>query len=540
MNETKSLIPPSFVNVPSEPVYDAELPDPLFRTYIRLRGLAWQSRYRETPPLRVEDLAEICHHNVRSTWGHLSALRDLGLVTWHTVQGRMVFDLQPLQNFAGDDAGHDSQGQSESLQNFAVEPLQKFAVDPPALQKIAVDQALQNFAVHDDGGIAATDPPDREQQQHPALLQKFAVDPPVLQNFAVNPQPLQNFAVDERAAANLAALAAYGVDVEEATAQETARLDHVTPDLVRTWGEHLRGRPCRNLPGLLLYKLRTTQNPPRTGERRGGNRQVPAAAMSSQDALPVPEGAEQPEREIVTVDLAAGTLKRRQARGDRDAVVLLLEDFGIVAPANSQVIAQSPDPGNVRGWMLYALSQPGLDGKAQGYVVNRLLAGETPPGSFRRWAQLEPEDWQSLWHAGRYGAAYADEACVAAIELAAWREDFAGVFPRGPFGDGEIAVPKAKPIRDGQLQEEETPEAVLWRAALAELQLQMTQATFDTWLKGSELVRCEGETFVVGVANTYAKDWLEHRLLPVITRTLARRAGHPVGVEFVAPEEGLS
>jgi hypothetical protein len=526
MNETKSLIPPTFVNVSSEPVYDAELPDPLFRTYIRLRGLAWQSKYRETPPLRVEDLAKICHHNVRSTWGHLSALRDLGLVTWHTVQGRMVFDLQPLQNFAGDDAGntgHDSQGQSESLQNFAV--------DSPVLQKIAVDQALQNFAVHDDAGIAATDPPDREQQQHPALLQ----------NFAVNPQPLQNFAVDERAAANLTALAAYGVDVGEATAQETAQLDHVTPDLVQAWGEHLSSQPCRNLPGLLLYKLRTTQNPPRTGERRGGNRQVPAAAMSSQDALPVPEGVEQPEREIVTVDLATGLLKRRQAQGDRDAVARLLEDFGIIAPASSQVIARSPDPDDVRGWMLYALCQPGLDGKAQGYVVNRLLAGETPPGRFRHWAQMEPEEWQALWHAGRYGGTCAGGAAqTASVNLAAWREDFAGVFPRGPFGDGKMVTPKVEPIRDGQPQDEETPEAVLWRAALAELQLQMTQATFDTWLKGSELVRCEGDTFVVGVANTYAKDWLEHRLLPVITRTLARRVGHPVGVEFVAPEEGLS
>jgi hypothetical protein len=527
MNETKSLIPPSFVNVPSDPVYDAKLPDPLFRTYIRLRGLAWQSKYQETPPLRVEELAEICHHNVRSTWGHLSALRGLGLVTWHTVRGRMVFDLQPLQTFAADDAGQDSQGRAELLQ--------KFAVDPPPLQNFAVGQALQNFAVHDDAGIAATDPPDREQQQHPALLQKFAVDPPVLQNFAVNPQPLQKFAVDERAAANLTALAAYGVDVAEETAQETARLDHVTPDVVQAWGDHLSGQPCRNLPGLLLYKLRTTQNPPHTGERRGGSRQTPTAAGSSKDALPVPESTEQPESEIITIDLATGMLKRRQARGDRDAVTLLLEDFGIVAPASGQVIAQSPTPDDVRGWMLYTLSQPGLDGKAQGYVVNRLLAGETPPGRFRHWAQMEPEEWQALWQTSRYGG-----TCTVDADLTTWREDFAGVFPRGPFGDGETVTPKVTPVRDGQPQDEETPEATLWRAALAELQLQMTQATFDTWLKGSELVRCEGKTFVVGVANTYAKDWLEHRLLPVITRTLARRVGHPVGVEFVAPEEGLS
>jgi chromosomal replication initiator protein len=86
------------------------------------------------------------------------------------------------------------------------------------------------------------------------------------------------------------------------------------------------------------------------------------------------------------------------------------------------------------------------------------------------------------------------------------------------------------------MREKKSPLAAEWEAALDDLRLQMTQATFDTWLKSSELVGCEDDTFVVGVANTYARDWLEHRLLPVITRTLARRAGHPVDVEFVVAE----
>jgi hypothetical protein len=604
MNETKSLIPPTFVNVASEPVYDAELPDALFRTYIRLRGLAWQSKYRETPPLRVEELAKICHHNVRSMWGHLSALRDRGLVTWRTVRGRMVFDLgglpqthqalqdfavndgqgaeerrqqpellqnfavdrpgdtqdpkeqpQALQNFAVDDAddtvqdpreqpqalqnfaveppalqkiavddandtAQDPREQSQALQNFAVEPpaLQNFAVEPPPLQNFAVGQALQNFAVHDDGGIAVTDPPETEQQQQP-LLQKFAVDAPVLQNFAVT----------ERLAANLAALAEYGVDVGEATAREAAQLDHVTPDLVRAWGEHLRGRPCRNLPGLLLYKLRTTQSPPRTGERRGGSRRETAPVGPCQDALPIEEHAEQPESEIVTVELTTGMLKRQQARTDGDAVALLLEDFGIVAPAGGQVVARSPHPDDVRGWMLYALGQPGLDGKAQGYVVNRLLAGETPPGRFRRWARLEPEEWRMLWRASRYGG-----KCAVDADPAAWREDFAGVFPRGPFGDGQRLASETEPVvtePDGG-----SPLAAEWEAVLDDLRLQMTQATFDTWLKGSRLVRREGDTFVVEVKSVHAKEWLEHRLLSVVTRTLVRLSGYPVGVEFVVAE----
>jgi chromosomal replication initiator protein len=61
----------------------------------------------------------------------------------------------------------------------------------------------------------------------------------------------------------------------------------------------------------------------------------------------------------------------------------------------------------------------------------------------------------------------------------------------------------------------------------------MTQATFDTWLRGAKFVKYEYGSFVVGVKNGYAKDWLEHRLLPTIKRTLCRLAGKQVDVHFV-------
>jgi hypothetical protein len=210
-------------------------------------------------------------------------------------------------------------------------------------------------------------------------------------------------------------------------------------------------------------------------------------------------------------------------------VALLFEDFGIVAPAGSQLATRSPKPDDVRGWMLYALGQPGLDGKAQGYVVNRLLAGETPPGHFSRWAQLEPGDWQALWRAGRYGS-----VCAVDADLAAWCEDFGGVFPAGPFGDGQGPAPEAEPVVTAP--DEESLRAAEWKAVLGDLRLQMTQATFDTWLRDSRLVRSTKDTFVVEVKSVHAREWLEHRLLPVITRTLTRRAGHPVGIEFVVAE----
>lgn len=73
----------------------------------------------------------------------------------------------------------------------------------------------------------------------------------------------------------------------------------------------------------------------------------------------------------------------------------------------------------------------------------------------------------------------------------------------------------------------------IWSAALGELQLQMTQATFDTWLRDSRLLKYEGGTIVIGVKSGYAKDWLEHRLLGTIKRTLARLTGRTVEVKFV-------
>ncbi len=76
----------------------------------------------------------------------------------------------------------------------------------------------------------------------------------------------------------------------------------------------------------------------------------------------------------------------------------------------------------------------------------------------------------------------------------------------------------------------------IWQAALGELQLETTRATFNTWLRGTRLVAYEDGTFVIGVANAYAKDWLEGRLRPVILRTLNRLAGRTVDVRFVVWE----
>jgi len=62
----------------------------------------------------------------------------------------------------------------------------------------------------------------------------------------------------------------------------------------------------------------------------------------------------------------------------------------------------------------------------------------------------------------------------------------------------------------------------------------MTQATFDTWLRGSQVVLHENGVVVVAVKDDRARDWLEHRLLDVITRTMCRVAGKELEIRFVA------
>lgn len=75
------------------------------------------------------------------------------------------------------------------------------------------------------------------------------------------------------------------------------------------------------------------------------------------------------------------------------------------------------------------------------------------------------------------------------------------------------------------------PERV-WQAALGELQLQMTKATFDTWVKQTRVVAYEDGTFIIGVQNGYAKDWLENRLHGTIQRTLTGILNRTVEVRF--------
>jgi chromosomal replication initiator protein len=73
----------------------------------------------------------------------------------------------------------------------------------------------------------------------------------------------------------------------------------------------------------------------------------------------------------------------------------------------------------------------------------------------------------------------------------------------------------------------------VWRAALGELQVSLSPANFETWLKETQLVDVDDQRFRIAVPNGFAKDWLETRYRSLISQTLARIVGYSVQVEFI-------
>ena len=72
-----------------------------------------------------------------------------------------------------------------------------------------------------------------------------------------------------------------------------------------------------------------------------------------------------------------------------------------------------------------------------------------------------------------------------------------------------------------------------WQAALGQLQVEMPKATYDTWVRDAEFVAYEDGSFVIGVNNAYARDWLDSRLKSTVTRMLTGMMNRTVEVRFV-------
>ncbi len=60
----------------------------------------------------------------------------------------------------------------------------------------------------------------------------------------------------------------------------------------------------------------------------------------------------------------------------------------------------------------------------------------------------------------------------------------------------------------------------LWGAVLAQIQLNISQANFNTWFKDTKISSIDGPEVIISVPNSFAKEWLENKYNKIILKTI--------------------
>jgi len=229
------------------------------------------------------------------------------------------------------------------------------------------------------------------------------------------------------------------------------------------------------------------------------------------------------------------------------AAVGLLPDvltmLQIHGSTRTEILQKAPDITHVLAWLVDAFSHEHIEKKI-GFVISMLLSEQPPPSELVAVVSLSVGDWVELALAIReiraYDQAYISQSLTTALDIVSNRlghlapEQWPIGLPLPEEGRRDVREDDPGMIeRVGEREDDELgPARAWWGKTLEELQLQMTKATFDTWLRGSQVLALDGDCLVIGVRQAYAVDWLQNRLLPVILRTLTRHAPRPLEVEF--------
>lgn len=73
-----------------------------------------------------------------------------------------------------------------------------------------------------------------------------------------------------------------------------------------------------------------------------------------------------------------------------------------------------------------------------------------------------------------------------------------------------------------------------WQATIGQLQMELSKASYDTWVKETQFISYEDATatFALGAGNAYACDWLDSRLKSTVINKLSGMMARQVNVEF--------
>lgn len=75
-----------------------------------------------------------------------------------------------------------------------------------------------------------------------------------------------------------------------------------------------------------------------------------------------------------------------------------------------------------------------------------------------------------------------------------------------------------------------------WHSVLAQLQMDMPRASYDTWVRDTRPVGYDNGILTVGVRNAYARDWLDTRLATTVNKMLIETLNSKVSVQFIVSQ----
>ncbi|MDQ5882807.1 MAG: chromosomal replication initiator protein [Patescibacteria group bacterium] len=76
----------------------------------------------------------------------------------------------------------------------------------------------------------------------------------------------------------------------------------------------------------------------------------------------------------------------------------------------------------------------------------------------------------------------------------------------------------------------------LWKAALGEIQLNISKANFLTWFRNTSLIDLKGDTIFLGVPSNFAKEWLENKYQKIILQSLNHLNPQIIKIEYLVSE----
>lgn len=206
------------------------------------------------------------------------------------------------------------------------------------------------------------------------------------------------------------------------------------------------------------------------------------------------------------------------------------------------------DPLHALAWCAYAYANRRKVSGPAGIVRNRLKDNEVPPEWFKQhWKERLPEPFLEALGLVEYTC----EECQATFPTRRGLNEHQDThFIPSDDMDQQMGFEGADTTE--QLREAEYPLASpgdqtipcpfgpnhltpvqAWQTVLAQLEMEMPRASFNTWVRDTKACRYHANTLSIAAPNTETREWLESRVASTASRLLVGVLNTRVAVEFV-------